>query len=94
MTTLRWNGDKNTDQSRAQKPPLHSSTGQALTTEASTGDIPNKHNCSFFGVSLYTFFSKQCPPTVLHSVIRFVPFVDLLRLASDLDDPVQLLARL
>jgi len=58
------------------------------------GDIPNKHNCSFFGVSLYTYFSKQYPPTVLHSVIRFVPFVDLLCLASDLNDQVQLLARL
>lgn len=94
VTTLRRNGDKKTGQSRAQKPPLHSSTVQAQTTEASTGDIPNKHNCSFFGVSLYTYFSQQYPPTMLHSVIRFVPFVDLLCLASDLDDPVQLLAHL
>jgi hypothetical protein len=94
MTTLRGNGDKKTDQSRAQKPPLHSSTGQAQTTEARTGDIPNKHNRSFFAVPLYTYFGKQYPPTVLHSVICFVPFVDLLCLASDLHDPVQLLARL
>ena len=94
MTTLRQNGHKNTDQSRAQKPPLHSYTGQAQTTETSTGDIPNKHNCSFFVVSLYTHFSKQYPPTVLRSVIRFVPFVDLLCLASVLYDPVRLLVRL
>jgi len=94
VTTLRQNGDKNTDQSRAQKPPLHSSSGQAQTTEASTGDIPNQHKCTSFGVSLYTYCSQQYPPTVLHSVIRFVPFVDLLCLASDLNDPVQLLERL
>jgi len=59
VSTLRRNADKNTEQSRAQKPPLHSSTGQAQTAEASPGDIPNKHNCSFFGVSPYTYFGKQ-----------------------------------
>jgi hypothetical protein len=33
-------------------------TDKKSPTEARTGDIPNKHNFSFFGASLYTYFAK------------------------------------